>query len=80
MAEPSRLLAGQRCAADSQRTDAPDGVGFHRTPGRGCTIEWDLAVAVTHGGADASVKYVVASLIGFARSKKYAPLASVNQS
>src|SRR5688572_26008150 len=60
MPEPSRLLPGQRSAANSQRTDAPAGVGFHRTPGRRCTIERGLAVAATHGGADASVEYVVA--------------------
>src|SRR5687768_16519862 len=60
MPEPSRLLPGQRSAADSQRTDAAAGVEFYRAPERGCTIERALAVAVTHCGADASVEYVVA--------------------
>src|SRR4051812_34261195 len=60
MPEPSRLLPGQRSAADSQGTDASAGVEFHRTPGRRCTIEWGLAVAVTHCGADASLEDVVA--------------------
>jgi hypothetical protein len=80
MPEPSRLLPGQRSAADSQRTDAPAGVEFHRTPGRRWRSSHHSRWQSRTAGLTRQSSTSWPSLIGFAKSKKYAPRASVNQS
>lgn len=79
MSEPSRLLPGQRSAADSQRTDVPVGVEIYLWGGAARSSgdsRWQSRTA----GLTRQSSTSWPSLIGFAKSKKYAPRASVNQS